>query len=424
MTRSTTLALLLIVAWATPSEGASTFTADSGTEVLPGDSVTVAVTLDTDETLRGFSIALSHDGILLTLDSITAGSDVAALNSDAGPDYFQVSTDPVGGPGGFVACIIDLELAEVVPAINGQELCLFQYTAATDATAGLTDIEFNDTLGDPPVENLVVPATTSVVPTVVNGTVDILDPPPPTKYTFNAVVTETEAGFLSTVSILESDTNTTFPTDTTGFTAQLGHGFADASVTAVGAALDSEFVDTTLGVDGLVVEVVYSLDLLTTVAFDTTQDVLEITLSGDGPTCIAGSELTVVTWQDDLFVDTPNTVADGSASVEVCFEGGTFLCPAEFIRGDIDGDGVFSGVSDAIRLLCGAFLPGECDGVPCDDAADVDDDGILDPIPDALAILDYAYSDGPAPADPGASTCGRDPTADTLDCAAVPGDCL
>ncbi len=81
----------------------------------------------------------------------------------------------------------------------------------------------------------------------------------------------------------------------------------------------------------------------------------------------------------------------------------------QFIRGDINADGIVD-MSDVTACVGGGpFL--------CDDAADVNDDGVLD-----LTDCDYLlawWQGGPPPPSP-FPDCGIDPTADGLGCASFP----
>lgn len=87
----------------------------------------------------------------------------------------------------------------------------------------------------------------------------------------------------------------------------------------------------------------------------------------------------------------------------------------ELRRGDVDGDGVFSGLVDALFLL--NFQFGGGDTPPCLDAADADDDGTITGLVDGLYLLAFQFLGGPAPSFPGPFRCGVDPTGDALDCA-------
>ncbi|MFN0057501.1 MAG: hypothetical protein ACKVX7_03515 [Planctomycetota bacterium] len=86
-----------------------------------------------------------------------------------------------------------------------------------------------------------------------------------------------------------------------------------------------------------------------------------------------------------------------------------------FLRGDPDGDGAVHFIVDASFLSQALFGAGP--SVACDDAADANDDGVLN-VDDVVFIVSLALSIGPgAPSLPYPS-CGPDPTADSLGCAA------
>ncbi|MGE4603247.1 MAG: hypothetical protein AAEJ65_10120, partial [Planctomycetota bacterium] len=56
----------------------------------------------------------------------------------------------------------------------------------------------------------------------------------------------------------------------------------------------------------------------------------------------------------------------------------------------------------------------------CDDSADSNDDGDLN-IADAVNTLSGLFNNGPLPPDPGPTTCGFDPTSDSLECGTYSG---
>ena len=78
-----------------------------------------------------------------------------------------------------------------------------------------------------------------------------------------------------------------------------------------------------------------------------------------------------------------------------------------FIRGDIDGNGVFFPILDALYLLEFGFTGGPAPA--CEAAADADANDVVFPILDALYILDFGFTGGPAPSTP-FPDCGTDPS--------------
>ncbi len=91
---------------------------------------------------------------------------------------------------------------------------------------------------------------------------------------------------------------------------------------------------------------------------------------------------------------------------------------AEFIRGDANLDSRVD-LADAIFLLVWQFREGAQPA--CMDGADINDDGRTD-LADAVYLLQWLFRDGPEIPPPGTS-CGVDPTPDTLGCDEPPMAC-
>jgi len=99
---------------------------------------------------------------------------------------------------------------------------------------------------------------------------------------------------------------------------------------------------------------------------------------------------------------------DGQVSNEFAFN--ITPPPAQFIRGDSNGDGSVD-VSDAVKIVFHLFSGAD---LSCRDAADIDDDEQLN-ITDAVRLLGHLFRGGPPPADPYPGS-GPDPDGDALDC--------
>jgi hypothetical protein len=80
--------------------------------------------------------------------------------------------------------------------------------------------------------------------------------------------------------------------------------------------------------------------------------------------------------------------------------------PAEFRRGEANGDGAYD-LSDPVTVLLHLFAAGALD---CADAADANDDGRLD-LSDPVYMLRHQFNGGPRPPEPFLG-CGPDPMAD------------
>ena len=74
-------------------------------------TVTAQILFSTDLPTHGFSLGVSHDPTILTIGSLAdvqAGALLQAVNSNSGPDFFEINIAPAGGSGFTVACITDL----------------------------------------------------------------------------------------------------------------------------------------------------------------------------------------------------------------------------------------------------------------------------------------------------------------------------
>jgi hypothetical protein len=81
-----------------------------------------------------------------------------------------------------------------------------------------------------------------------------------------------------------------------------------------------------------------------------------------------------------------------------------------FRRGDSDGNAAVN-LSDSVFVLNHLFASGPAPR--CPDTGDSNDDGSLN-LTDAIFLLNALFAGGPQPPAPGITTCGQDPTADTL----------
>ena len=115
---------------------------------------------------------------------------------------------------------------------------------------------------------------------------------------------------------------------------------------------------------------------------------------------------------DNLFV-----MSNGSSVQSSAANGMLDVLPSgvSFLRGDADGNGTLSAITDAVLILNYLFNSG---AMPCLDAADFNDDGAIN-LPDPVAALNWGFNMGAAPTAP-FPACGTDPTMDALDCATAP----
>ncbi|MCA8961945.1 MAG: putative Ig domain-containing protein, partial [Planctomycetes bacterium] len=87
-----------------------------------------------------------------------------------------------------------------------------------------------------------------------------------------------------------------------------------------------------------------------------------------------------------------------------------------FRRGDSNADGVFD-VSDPVYSLMALFVIGSPQP-SCAKAADANDDGLFNVADPSFSLASLFIVASPQPPSPGPSTCGVDPTADSLECVA------
>jgi hypothetical protein len=102
--------------------------------------------------------------------------------------------------------------------------------------------------------------------------------------------------------------------------------------------------------------------------------------------------------------------SDLSFDLELAGTAEPTIGPAQFIRGDANGDSNLD-ISDGVKTLLYLFI-GDTTG--CADAMDANDSGDLN-VTDAIYLLNFLFLSGPQPLEP-YPVAGPDPTADALDC--------
>ncbi len=100
------------------------------------------------------------------------------------------------------------------------------------------------------------------------------------------------------------------------------------------------------------------------------------------------------------------TLEDLSTVLPQATSGAITIAGAPFVRGDFDGDGQFSGLTDGVASLAFQFQG----GAPplCSEAADTDGNGIYQGLVDAVYGLQHQFLSGPPPPAP-YPDCGADP---------------
>ena len=128
-------------------------------------SVTVSITLEEDPGNTGFpnetqafSFGLVHDPVVLTGQGINAASILTALNGNTGPDFFDVNSF---ADGMTVGCVYTFVGTDVLTFATATELVTVDYSTVAAGLIGaanptVTQLQFSQTLGTPPVELVVV----------------------------------------------------------------------------------------------------------------------------------------------------------------------------------------------------------------------------------------------------------------------------
>ena len=435
------LALSAALTWASLADAQFTLTAED-VSGLPGETVTVAVTLDADQTSFGFSLGIAHNGDDLTLDAINIGSELELSNGGAEPDFYVVDTDPDGGPGGTVFCVVSDLGTFFLPAGNAIELVLFDYTInAGAAAAAESELTFTSDLGAPPISTVVSDGI-SYIPTLNNGSV-LVELPPVTNVSCEVtdvcicgvtVNWTTESDYDEFDILLDGEVEATLLGTESSAVVNLISGTGTIAVVGRTNGVDAPAIGCLIECPPIPIPdsptaFVCSVDTSTctvNVSWLNPQPMQTIEVSLDGvllETLLGNETSTTVDLDDELMHEI--TLA-GTGPCGVSFEAVTceVICDESapvFLRGDADNNGTVFGLIDAFFILEFGFNNGP--SPDCEDAADADDNGVIFALIDAVYILQFALAGGPPPPAPGATTCGSDATSDTLDCLDPPDNC-
>ncbi len=411
---------------------AGEFTYSAGTAAgFPGDSVTVNIQMDNASPARGFSVGLGHDGALLSVSGISQGAAVSASNGGAGADFFFTDSAPVGGSGCVIGCVLSLD-APIEDIPTGSNLLVaIDFDIAAGAAAGsVANLTFVDTLGNPPVENVISVAGNTEVPTLMNGMVTVLTFPVTglscsitDPCTCDYSMSWTNGASYDSITILE-DGNlvTTLAGTATSFNGTLASN-GTSTLSVIGSAGGIDSTATTCTVDcpvinppaaptGLDCTVDNNTGIATlTWTNNAIYNFVDVFVDGALDSSVAGTATTAM------------VTLPAFGTYELCI-GGTGQCDLsfpqvcctvdyqdpnplpDFIRGDASGDGVFNGLSDAIVMLSFQFSGGPAPA--CMESADANNDGLFNGLTDALWVLNHAFTGGPPPAAP-YPACGVDP---------------
>lgn len=141
-------------------------------EGAPGREVSVPVSLDNEAPVQAFSFGVTCDRTQVTLEAVDVGLHVASLNCGAGPDFFTSALLPEGAT---VGCLFRLQppFGDFALEPGGDhEIVRLLIAIGSNATSA-SSIEFDGTLGSPPVPIVVTVNFQMVVPALASGAVTV-----------------------------------------------------------------------------------------------------------------------------------------------------------------------------------------------------------------------------------------------------------
>ncbi|HIA27291.1 MAG TPA: hypothetical protein EYN79_04100 [Planctomycetes bacterium] len=385
-------------------------------DALSGANIELTVGFDNTGTeIQGFSYGVCHDPAALTLLDATADGTTTATSGENGDEPSFLSIGVLAG-GWNMGVVFDLFGNANLPTGTGYTLGTGIYTvdAAPDTS---TVVSFCNTLGDPPVETVIVVDGASIEPTQISGTVTILAAPPP--FTFSAADSSVDyspddgaASFSVLLSIVEGAENPGFPNDTQGFSMGIAcdpNLLTPVDILPYGVVAEIDggdgpgFFGPSVLPDALTCGVVYDLFGEVLIPMATETEVIECFYDTNAGT-LTGNEdgaSTTLGWSDDEgSPPVANVVVVGGSSFGTIWVDGNVdlnaVVEIAFSRGDANGDGIIN-IADGIWILYELFLSGPSTG--CENAADVNGDGNYDES-DAVFVFNYRFLGGPPPAAP------------------------
>jgi hypothetical protein len=428
----------------------ASYTAESQSVASTGGA-SIRILMDSSNDCQGYVISMSHDGAVVTLDTI----DIAGTAADtAGAEFMVPNTYATGGTLGVVMDFSAPFDGQVIGAGSNIHVANFNYSCANavfytegdaaPATASSALTFEDNVMNNPPLENVTVSAGLSVYPTLNDGSCD-----------------------CEPIEIPAEDTELWMETEFDGSTGNYAyHGqtgdlcfyYYDADDYIQGMTMTVCYdCDLTIGTEwdwnGSIVEQVGVEYLAVQVDDDDTDgDGCELVVailmdalppfegqtlpqtpgqtgdsSEDARLLIGCLSVTVdmtaecetdqaITWCNDVNgngnVNLYNNVVIDFVSLQNYARNDTsvYVVPEEiFQRGDCNSDDKVD-LADSATMLANQF---NGLGVLCDDACDANDDGMLN-MADSVFLLNWLFKFGPEPTAPGPFTDGPDPTGDTL----------
>lgn len=359
---------------------------------------------------QGFSMGLANDSTLLTPLAVTETLPFSA-------DFAESN---ILGDGWTIGVVYSFTGANTLAFDAPTDVVSVDYDTVAGGLIGSTvnvetSLSWSNSLGSPPVENVIVVAGASIAPSLEDGAI-ILEPfsVPSAEFNYTAPTQSVNydgntgsASFSAAFSIAEVDNSALgadFPNPSQGFSMGVGNDSAVLEPTAVTATLpfDADFAEGGIFADGWTIGVVYSFTGGNTLAFDTELDVVSVDYSTVAGALTGTDSIdTSLAWTSTLgSPPVDNVVVVNGTSVEPNLVDGTVtLQPVfdiPFVRGNCNGDNKVN-IADGIWILNELFLQGPSG--TCVAACDANDDAKYDSA-DAVFVINYRLLDGPMPSAP------------------------
>jgi len=382
----------------------------------------------------GFSMGMSHDPASITPVQIIPSVQLMQLGGGQGPDFFAPELYAAGVT---VGVVFDLANQELVAFDKEKPVLEVGYAVDPQLLVGSStvferEIEFSDTIGNPPVETtLSDPAGNTVIPAVESGIVQLhptnfyevrmpweiqveIDPssPVPPSFILTPILAHTGEGTPAPLHgwsmAFEYDPAVLQPTavEVPGWIQALNGGsgptFLDYSIQpdSVYARFYNFTASPSIG-DVPIIVITIGVPIPLGPQIDTSTLVRLVEIPGQPPV-------------------PPGVIGANNTAAEI--EGDSTLVslvviePVEFIRGDCNGSGSLD-LADVVFSLNALFVQQSPQPL-CRDSCDSNDDGALQ-ISDPIHVLNYLFQAGNPPVAP-FPACGSDPTDESLECGDSP----
>jgi hypothetical protein len=141
------------------SDGAGSFSAT--TEILQTSGAPIPC--------GGFSMGVGHDAAALMATSVQISDQLAAIDNNTGPDFFETA---IFNEGITIACLFDFALQQTLSFEQGVAIATVNYSGSTPTQSPYLD--FVETLGQPVVQNVVATLAGDSVAPETEGATEIV----------------------------------------------------------------------------------------------------------------------------------------------------------------------------------------------------------------------------------------------------------